>query len=480
MLRVDKKVFERVIARIVGVTDVRELAEEFSKDRIFFCSLLKDISMGRDSPNYYVLREFARDMMISEQFIVEQAKSVLSVFAPDEPKEDYYKILNVSPRASTDEIRKSWLKLVKAYHPDKVGERGLDITKNLNEAYEVLGNPVKRGEYDAKCLPTMPVTVIGHSNIRVGSKSLMYSASLSIIILAVVFYIVKSGLLFRADDEKGEITKEGAKPSPTGVISSLDMKKLLLPKPSGERVSTALLPSPKGVGKAVTSEAANLEVSEKEGKIVVESKQESRPSIAEKITPIETRSEEKKESVASLSKLGKAKKAIVVRQSIKSERTSKEKKTTSGQKPKYGEIKRRELEEEINVSGTSIQGIRPPYDKNSLYSFISDYASAYKSRDMNLFMSFFEPDARENGIEVSRAISLYEKNFSSLEIIKYDIRIKSIDFRDNEAFVNGGFVILFRDKGDREIRISEGVINWALLWQDNRWRIKELNYAVNH
>ncbi|MER3446519.1 MAG: hypothetical protein C4291_06585 [Candidatus Dadabacteria bacterium] len=478
MLKVDRKAFERVIIRSVGVTDVRELAGEFSKDRIFFCSLLKDISNGKDSPNYHVLREIARDIMLSEQFIVEQAKFVLSAFAPDEPSEDYYKILNVSHTASADEIRKSWINLVKTYHPDKVGDRGLDITKRLNEAYEVLGNPVKRSEYEAKRLPTMPVVVIGHS-ISTGSKRLMYSASLSVVILAVIFYVAKSGLFFRAADEKGEFAKKDIEPLPTEVISDLDMKKLPPPRSQKEKVSVSLLPSPKGKEKTITSKEAIGEIPEEKEKIIVESREESRLSILKKTPSIETKREEKKEEAISLPKAGKVKKTAAAKQEAKLDKISKGKKDVSEQKPRYVQITGKELEEEkSNVSSPSSQEIKPSYDKDSLYSFVSDYASAYKSRDMNLFMSFFEPDARENGIEVSRAISSYKKNFSSLEIIEYDIRIKSIDFRDNEAFVNGSFVILFRNKNDKKIRNSDGVINWALLWQEGRWRIKELNYVI--
>src|ERR1700758_4816568 len=161
MLKVEIKAFEKVIVRIVNSTDIRELRGEFSKDAVFFCSLLKDISKGEDSPNYHVLKKVARDRKISEQFIIEQAKSILSLFAPDEPKEDYYKILNISRSASADEIRSSWIDLVKTYHPDKVGDQGLDITKRLNEAYEVLGNPIKRREYNARRLPALPVVVSG-------------------------------------------------------------------------------------------------------------------------------------------------------------------------------------------------------------------------------------------------------------------------------------------------------------------------------
>jgi curved DNA-binding protein len=63
---------------------------------------------------------------------------------------DYYKVLGVERTASSDEIRKAFRKLARIYHPDvaKDKKRAEEKFKEINEAYEVLGDAEKRKKYD--------------------------------------------------------------------------------------------------------------------------------------------------------------------------------------------------------------------------------------------------------------------------------------------------------------------------------------------
>lgn len=64
---------------------------------------------------------------------------------------DYYKILEVDQSAPQSEIKKSYRRLAKKYHPDMNRDDKAAETKfkEVNEAYEVLGDEEKRKKYDA-------------------------------------------------------------------------------------------------------------------------------------------------------------------------------------------------------------------------------------------------------------------------------------------------------------------------------------------
>ena len=63
---------------------------------------------------------------------------------------DYYEIMGVPRTASADEIKKAFRRLARVYHPDVAKNKvsGEAKFKELNEAYEVLGDAEKRQKYD--------------------------------------------------------------------------------------------------------------------------------------------------------------------------------------------------------------------------------------------------------------------------------------------------------------------------------------------
>jgi molecular chaperone DnaJ len=63
---------------------------------------------------------------------------------------DLYSVLGVDKKASPDEIKKAYRKLARQYHPDRNGgdKQAEERFKEISAAYDVLGDPDKRKEYD--------------------------------------------------------------------------------------------------------------------------------------------------------------------------------------------------------------------------------------------------------------------------------------------------------------------------------------------
>jgi len=69
---------------------------------------------------------------------------------PSTAREDYYKTLGVKRSAAAGDIRKSYRRLARKYHPDlNPGDKAAEERfKQVQEAYEVLSDPKKREMYD--------------------------------------------------------------------------------------------------------------------------------------------------------------------------------------------------------------------------------------------------------------------------------------------------------------------------------------------
>jgi molecular chaperone DnaJ len=72
--------------------------------------------------------------------------------------ETHYQILQVPAKATADEIKQSYRQLAKKFHPDvNGGKTNADLIIKINAAYEILGDELKRREYDYLLQPEVVI-----------------------------------------------------------------------------------------------------------------------------------------------------------------------------------------------------------------------------------------------------------------------------------------------------------------------------------
>ncbi|HLG15653.1 MAG TPA: DnaJ domain-containing protein [Blastocatellia bacterium] len=67
---------------------------------------------------------------------------------------DLYRILNVTPRATSAEIKSAYRKLARQFHPDVSPSKDANARfARINEAYQILSDPLRREDYDRDGYP---------------------------------------------------------------------------------------------------------------------------------------------------------------------------------------------------------------------------------------------------------------------------------------------------------------------------------------
>ena len=112
-------------------------------------------------------------------------------------QKDYYEVLGVKKKAEKADITKAYRKLAMKYHPDKnPGDKGAEEKfKEATEAYEVLSDDKKRGEYDE----------FGHDAPEMGGRGFNYSSSFDMNDALNIFMRDFGGFGGRGSGSEGDI-----------------------------------------------------------------------------------------------------------------------------------------------------------------------------------------------------------------------------------------------------------------------------------
>jgi len=113
---------------------------------------------------------------------------------------DYYRILQVHPGAEKEVIDVAYRRLASKYHPDvSNASDSAERMKQINIAYEVLSDPVRRAAYDAvrgvTPSPDMPPDATARS-LHPSKAWRMLLIATGLILLAVVAFRLAPSFLF--------------------------------------------------------------------------------------------------------------------------------------------------------------------------------------------------------------------------------------------------------------------------------------------
>jgi curved DNA-binding protein len=155
---------------------------------------------------------------------------------------DHYEVLQISPNADVETIRRVYRIQAQRFHPDNLDSGNADTFRRISEAYEVLSDPERRDAYDrdhrqarrreaigVEAVPPTAVPVMDEIRRREEILRLLYSRrfshpeqpSLSLRELEVLlntpkgdlefslWYLKESGYLIRTDSARHTITIKG-------------------------------------------------------------------------------------------------------------------------------------------------------------------------------------------------------------------------------------------------------------------------------
>lgn len=126
---------------------------------LFYCLELVDFSLPEKRESVPEGEE--------KKEISDQERNIAEVLAKSENLErmDYYQLLEVTSAATQDEIKKSYFRLARKFHPDHFDReppreiKGVidQVFDAISKAYQVLGDEKKRADYDSKPQPVVEV-----------------------------------------------------------------------------------------------------------------------------------------------------------------------------------------------------------------------------------------------------------------------------------------------------------------------------------
>ena len=371
---------------------------------------------------------------------------------------DYYKILGVKPDASDEKIRERWLELVKHHHPDlESGDVVDDRIKEINEAYQVLKQPLTRWEYD---LQRTSERELGKSSVR---RWAPLCGVLILILVAGGVYLIGTDILSELNSGPTSTMPQVSGEKVGQALTSKDAKETVTPKATKEegvanaddKVEKAAKPlaPPAAVEKEVKVQEARVKAGLKNNAPSLSEKVDSSPKPVPAVSTKKVRSEQPVQAKEQVSLKNDLYKAVSSDSATETKPQPAETKLADHSKPPLAAS-----EEEVRA-------------------FFGNYAMIYNQKNIEGFLSFFSPQAVQNQTDRYEEIKrIYTRFFRQSAELSYHIEGLKIEVYENGAEAKARFQIDQVLRAGGEIRVWKGSIRWVLHKENGALRIISLDY----
>ena len=340
---------------------------------------------------------------------------------------DYYKILGVEEEASEEEIRQRWIELTQKDQPDlRKGLGGEERIKEIEEAYQVLGNGSKRMEYDLeRDLKRSILKKIHPPKDRIFRPQRLFlpiSVFIVLIILGSFFFL-----------RRAQIPPHDSVTAPISTISP----KVRDERDTFEKEREIISPPPLSLARE-----RGVKTEEKPS-MKSHSKSET-PIRIEKVVPQETDKTSLQESPK------------IVTQAPKPEMPVKDEKPVFLPPPSFAK-------------------------EGDIREFFSNYVDRYIYKDIDGFLSFFSPKAIQNQKEGFDEIrNIYINFFRQSEELLNQLEGIKIEIYENGAEVKARYQVDQTLKKGKTMKVWKGHIRWILTKEEGALKILSIDYQLHN
>lgn len=435
--------------------------------------MLIDISLGGGEVEAFALRS-----AIDLKYLMDGANFVISMMHFNTENNPYV-TLGISSKASQDEIRERWKRLMLLYHPDRQTDNKewfAERAKKVNEAYSSLKNAPDRAAFDKKLAEESfrrhssrlhPAVSAGAGMHRVAAhhparrgrfsgKGSHLCKYLPAVIVAC--YLAAAAVFITSINDRNKSTSLESELQPlrySGISRS----------PEGP---------PSGEAKDDLSKTAGMRPAENERK--------PGPGTASghRLSDGPVGGEEASKKYAGF--LGDGLHLHTdakVPASARGEKPEAESAARQAVAVQQRETVRPDPPASRNA-GVGQQGSQqtavPAIARSEVEDFLRRYSESYRNGGLDEFMHFFSKDAVENGrMDYAMIRDSYKRTFSS-KIAAYRLDDIDIIIERGIARVSGAYTVSRYAPSGQQMRNQRGRISWTLVKEDNTLKIMEADY----